>query len=451
MKFFGPREIMFAKRQFRMKASSKEPAMAKEAGPPSSENLRPIVIAAMFLLFFLSASGVFLTLPLARMGHVDFRHLYTAGYMVRTGHAAEIYDFAENEKFQNELVGPAAGALPFNHLAYETLIYVPFSFLSYQRAYFAFMVVNLIVLAGSIWMFRPLLSPLARVWRLLPFALIVCFLPLAIALVQGQDSIFLLALFAASAVALHGEKDLQAGILAGLTLFKFQYALPVAFVYLLWRRWRFLAGFSIAAATVTGVSVWLTGLSSVSSYVHTIIGMSAKFTTANAALYGVHPEGMPNLRGFSYMVSGGSGSFSNALTFLLSAGVVFCAYRKRPAFGTAMLAALLVSYHQLISDTSLLVLPIGLALAWSLEDAGKRKTAVVTLASLAFIGPAILLFAGTRFYPLALPILGLFVCWDGIDGAGGNAPETVLSTIGDERASNRAESPTAGQKTIASD
>jgi hypothetical protein len=83
MKFFGPRENMFAKRQFRMKASSKEPAMAKKAGP-SSENLRPIVIAAMFLLFFLSASGVFLTLPLARMGHVDFRHQYTAGYMKST-------------------------------------------------------------------------------------------------------------------------------------------------------------------------------------------------------------------------------------------------------------------------------------------------------------------------------------------------------------------------------
>jgi hypothetical protein len=425
---------MFAKRKNRTTNTLRGPVVSNAAGQSQVEKLRPIVVTAMFLLFLLSVSGVLLTLPLARTGHVDFRHLYTAGYMVRTGHAAEIYDFAKNEKFQNELVGAAEGALPFNHLAYETLIYVPFSFLSYQRAYFAFMVVNLIVLAGSIWMFRPLLSPLEQVWRLLPFALVACFLPVAIAFVQGQDSILLLAVFIASAVAFRNGREVHAGILVGLTLFKFQYALPVAFVYLLWKRWRFLAGFSAAAAAVTALSVWLTGLLSISSYLHTLIGMSAKFTSANANLYGVHPEGMPNLRGFSYMVSGGSGSLSNVLTFALSAGVLLFAYRKRPAFGTAMLAALLVSYHQLISDTSLLLIPIGLALSWSLKDSPKQRAAIVSLAWLAFIGPAMLLFAGTRFYPLVIPILGLFALCNWSDEPPQDSPETVMSTIGDEPA-----------------
>src|SRR6266436_5773843 len=100
--------------------------------------LRPIIITIAFLMFFVSVAGVFLTLPLGRSGRVDFRHLYTAGYMVRVGHAADVYDYTLYEKFQNELVGPAQGALPFNHLAYEALFYVPFSLLSYQHAYLAF-------------------------------------------------------------------------------------------------------------------------------------------------------------------------------------------------------------------------------------------------------------------------------------------------------------------------
>ena len=56
--------------------------------------LRPIIITIAFLMFFVSAAGVFLTLPLGKSGRVDFRHLYTAGYMVRVGHAQDVYDYS---------------------------------------------------------------------------------------------------------------------------------------------------------------------------------------------------------------------------------------------------------------------------------------------------------------------------------------------------------------------
>jgi hypothetical protein len=404
--------MMLPEHQSRAKGNSKYPDSSDSLDPKFIAKIRPIVIAVAFLLFCLSVIGLLLTLPLARSGRVDFRHLYTAGYMVRTGHAAEIYDYAKNEKFQNELVGHAEGALPFNHLAYESLIYVPFSFLTYQHAYFAFMAVNLIVLAASILLVQPLFSPLAHVWSLLPFAIVACFLPVTFALIQGQDSLFLLALFAASALALHSGKDFCAGILLGVTLFKFQYALPVAFLFFLWRRWRFLAGFALSAAAVSGLSVLLTGFSGFTSYLRTIAAMSAKFSPANEALYGVHPEGMPNLRGFNYVISRGSTSFTHLATLGSSVLILLCAALKRPLFGTALLAALLVSYHQMISDTSLLLLPIGMALCWSIQSTEKRSALVAALACLAFIGPAVLLFAGTRFYPLALPVLGLFILSD---------------------------------------
>jgi glycosyl transferase family 87 len=380
--------------------------------PAVQSKLRPTVIAVAFILFFISASGILLTLPLARTGHVDFRHLYTAGYMVRVGQAADVYDYGLYERFQNELVGPAAGALPFNHLAYEALVYVPFSFLTYRHAYFAFLAANLLILAAAIRIVRPLFSPLAQVWSLLPVAIVGCFLPVAIALIEGQDSIILLALFAGSCLAAHRQQDLKAGVLLGMTLFKFQYVLPIVLLFFVWKRWRFLAGFAISGVAVVGVSAWLTGLSGLVTYGRTILAMSAKYSSANGLLYGIHLDGMPNLRGLAFMFTRGSVSATHWIVLVCSALVMTWGALKGPSLPGALLAALLVSYHQVIADTSLLVLPIGLLLARRLRDSGTRKSDLaVVFACLAFVSPTILLFAGTRFYLVALPITAMFVLW----------------------------------------
>jgi hypothetical protein len=375
--------------------------------------LRPAVIAVAFLMFFVSASGVLLMLPLGKSGHVDFRHLYTAGYMVRVGHAKELYEYRLYEQYQNDLVGPAEGALPFNHLAYEALFYVPFSFLRYSQAYFAFLIVNLLIVAASIRILRQLFSPLAQIWALLPIAIVVCFLPVSIALIEGQDSLILLALFAAAITAVYAQKDAKAGALLGLTLFKFQYALPVVFLFCIWKRWRFLAGFVASGAAVIGTSVWLVGISGSRSYLRSLTAMSARYSSANGLLYGIHPDGMPNLRGVAYVLTGGSVSATHGIVLLGSVAVMIWAAQKRPSLPGALLAALLVSFHQMISDASLLILPLGLVLAESMAPGRTRKENIaLALAITAIIGPTFLLFAGTRFYLLALPVLGVFAFWD---------------------------------------
>jgi hypothetical protein len=389
--------------------------------------LRPLVIALMLLLFFLSAAGFVLMLPTALNGHVDFRSFYTAGYMVRTAHGPEIYDYEQTQKFQNELVGPAKGALPFNHLAYESLIDLPFSFLSYRGAYFAFLAVNLMFLAASIYMLRPYLAPLAKLWYLLPTAFVVCFLPVTMALIEGQDSLLLLALLLASTVALDNQRELRAGMLLGLTLFKFQYALPIALLFFVWRRWRFLAGFAISGAIIAGTSFAVLGYSGVLSYVHYLPGASSKFSAVNDVLYGIHPEGMPNLRGLAHVTSGGSTSVTNFVTLASSCAVLLWAAFKRPSLPAALLAALLVSFHQMIADFSLLLLPLGLAVAQLFEETGPRRLWIGILAFLAFAGPAVLLFAGARFYLLVLPVLGLFIL---LNQAAGPSPKDGKVTTG---------------------
>jgi len=118
-------------------------------------------------------------------GHGDFRQLYIAGYMMRSGHAHELYEYSAQKRFQDELISREQIALPFNHLAHEALLYAPFSVVRYQVGYCAFLVFNLAVLAFSYRLLRPYLSNLAQVYGWLPWVLLVTFLPVGIAAYAG--------------------------------------------------------------------------------------------------------------------------------------------------------------------------------------------------------------------------------------------------------------------------
>src|SRR5713226_405843 len=97
------------------------------AGPrrQTSHWVKPLAMGLPAVMLGLQISGWIFFLPGAIQGHSDFRHLYTAGYMVRTGHRGELYDYGVEQRFQDDLVSREAVALPFNHLAYESLIFIP--------------------------------------------------------------------------------------------------------------------------------------------------------------------------------------------------------------------------------------------------------------------------------------------------------------------------------------
>jgi len=215
-------------------------------------------------------------------------------------------------------------------------------------------------------------------------------------------------------IALDRGSDGAAGVLLGMTLFKFQYAIPIALLFFGWRRWRFLAGFAIAGAMVTGLSVSLVGFSGAASYLHSVTAMSAKFSAAEGIRYGIHPEQMANLRGLAFVVSRGSARLTQVLTIALSTIVMIWAAFKRSSLPGALLAALLVSYHQTISDTALLVFPLALILSGYLAAPDAQRERSAALAAILFFGPAfLLLLAGNRLYLLTIPMLGLLAFWDG--------------------------------------
>lgn len=120
--------------------------------------------------------------------------------MVRTGHARQLYGYDVQKQLQNALISPSDVALPSDHPAYEALLFVIFSVPSYRVGYFQFIGFDIALLVISVWLIRPYLTGLTAVWPMLPFALFLLFFPVAIALMLGQNSIVLLALYSGAFV-----------------------------------------------------------------------------------------------------------------------------------------------------------------------------------------------------------------------------------------------------------
>jgi hypothetical protein len=127
---------------------------------------------------------------------------------------------------------------------------------------------------------------------------------------------------------------------------------------------------------------------------------------------GIRPELMPNLRGLIYAISGSSSLTISLVTLFLSAAVLLWTATRRLSFPLALLASLLVSYHETFTDASLLIVPIAVAVTAAVKTRCARSLYIVLLSAVIVVAPAVLLLAGVRFYLLAIPVVALFILWD---------------------------------------
>jgi Glycosyltransferase family 87 len=350
-------------------------------------------------------------------GRADFRRLYTSGYMVRAGYANQLYDTGVRYYLENKLVSPGDLALPFDHPAYEALLYAPFSFLNYRAAYLTFLVFNVGLLGTIFWVLRPWTINLRDVYAWLPVALFLAFLPICAVLIQGQDSILLLLLLAAAYICLDRGREFPAGLLIGIGLFKFQLVLPIALLFLLWRRWRFVSGFALAGTVLGLISIWLVGLSQTIVYVQSLQSISIHLmSAADQFRFGLSPAAMPNLRGLLFGLSGGhlSNLWLQILTIVCSCVVLAWAARTIGAKqGTDLLLVAitvsgLVSYHLLIHDMSVLLLPVLVTMDRFIraEASGtKNERFKVRAAALLFTAPLLMSWTPNYFFLAAIPML----------------------------------------------
>jgi hypothetical protein len=371
--------------------------------------VQPLALGTTVFLIAVQVWTWIFYLPLFLGGRADFRHLYVAGLMFRTGHARELYEKASQQFFQITYVSPGDFPMQYNHLPYEALFYAPFSVFRYRAGYFAFLAFNLALLVILYRLLRRRTQNIARVYSWLPAGLIAGFIPIGVTLIQGQDSIVLLFLLTCGLLAIERGMEFWAGVFVGVGLFKFTVVLPIALLFVIWRCWKFAAGFTITAVSLAGISLWMVGWAQAEKYVQLLRAMGVRLSSlGDQALYTIQIAAMPNLRGLVYglanqYVSNHAIQFITAIVsiFVLIWATIAGARLIAPdRFLFAITASSVVSYHFLLHDMSILFLPVITALDRYLSSGSPAGRS----AALLFVAPLCWSFAPSHFYLVCVPL-----------------------------------------------
>jgi len=376
-----------------------------------------LAMALPAIMLGLQISGWIFFMPGAMQGHADFRQLYAAGYMVRTGHSHELFDYASQKHFQDMVVSPEQIALPFIRPAYQALVFVPFSLVPYRVAYFLFLALNIVLFGFSFSLLRSFFSNLATIWDRFPEAMYISFLPAGAALMQEQDSILLLLLLSGAWVQLNRKSLFSAGILLGSCLFKFQIAIPIAILLLCWKHWRLFLGFVLTASVLAGVSVWMTGTAQAQIYLRSIFHIGSGMRgTGNELHYPQPMHLMMNLHALLYaLMHGHAQPLTISVVTIVTTATLFLwivwAGRARVVheqFLIAVASAVLFSYYIFVHDLVVLEIPLLIALnhtIFSLWGSPTARRLLPAVCVVLFAAPTLVV---TKAYLLSLP-LALFI------------------------------------------
>lgn len=334
-------------------------------------------------------------LPKASSGQEgDWGTYYSAGYLLRTGAAEKIYDYAAQHEVETRLIHPRRGVNPYLHPPFEAWFFALFTFLSYRASFWLFMALNFALLAAALALIA---SRLPQGKKFTALIVGLCFMPVWQAIVNDQDSMIVLFLLALAAWLLDRDREAAAGAVVGLCLFRFHIILPVAFLFLCWKRWRFLGAFAAVAAMLILVSVATMGPQGMHSYLSALLGSGIVKASMYRPEYIEDPHQMVSLR--ALVMSAGyflPRVWQKAIIFGGSGLLVLWRAIKRPpenggeALEWAVPVGVLVGYHVYGYEASLAVI----ALAPMLARGSKTAWAALLVPPALMLRGMIYLWAG---------------------------------------------------------
>jgi hypothetical protein len=295
--------------------------------------------------------------------HGDFIIFYTGSQILLDGKAESLYDLKVQKEYQERFdIRIRPDPLPYNHPAYELLLFLPLARLSYTSAFIVWGIVNIFTVAGIACLLSSTVNPRNKTLAAL---LCAAFFPVTSTLWHGQDSILSAFLAAAVLVNLRCGRDTLAGTVLALGLYKPQLVLPIALILAIHRRWKVILPFMVVGGILVCISIAMTGWSGAIQYVRLL-------SWINQTHYTIDPAHMPNLRGIFENLS--SIGIPREIIFLTTAGTSICTlywsvlqWKSSDttndtmfdlSFSHVIVATLLVSYHLYVHDLTLLVIPL---------------------------------------------------------------------------------------------
>lgn len=282
----------------------------------------------------------------------DFRCFYSTGYLVRRYPPSRLYDPGLHRQIQQQLFG-ATDPLTYNHTPPEALLLAALAALPYRQAAWVWLLGSLLALGLGFWWLRAI----SRLTSLSSRLSLVLLTGLAVGSfgALGQDTAFLLPIFAGGLLLAQRGREMAAGAVLGLGLYRFEMLLPFLAIFALRRRWRLLAGAALVAAAGLAVSWVMVGTAGLRSYGNLLL--------ATGSVYGegldVMPQAMPNLRGLIVTLLGSRLAARTLVALIALASLVTLVWAARrftaardptgPGYATqyaaAVVLALVASYH----------------------------------------------------------------------------------------------------------
>jgi hypothetical protein len=316
----------------------------------------------------------------ALSGANDFAPLYTGSRLLQTG---DLYNHEKLLETAANLTGMSSPDQGYIRLPFHAALLWPLSRLPYRTAYLVWFLASLSAVVLFIALWRPPGGSIVLLFTCLS-------VPVFAALLNGQDSTFLLLFVALSAALLDRSRPFAAGLVWSLCAIKFHLFLLTPVFILARRQWRFAQGLLAGGAVLAAVSFAVAGWGWPLEF----------FASATNPAFSPRLELSPTLHGILASVSGGL-----VLEILLGATVLaavwfVCRYSDQRLALAAMLAGgLLLSVHAYLPDLSLL-------LPAALTAMALAQTRLARLATLALLTPLVHLSV-TQGLPYSAIAVGL--------------------------------------------
>jgi len=217
-------------------------------------------------LLFALAVGFFITIFFGRHASTltgklggDYPAFFSAGRIIAEGDWKNLYNSNKQAKVQEELYpGEEKVFMPFPYPPYVAVAYYPLSLLPYRMSY----VIHTLVMVAAIFLTVILLCPINKQIRQNYFfiaCIVLSFYPMFRAVLGGQNTAITLFLFVLSWRAVLAKKELLAGLILGMLLFKPQFGLPLIGLYVLSGRWLVGVGSLFTAMILYEIGVLISG------------------------------------------------------------------------------------------------------------------------------------------------------------------------------------------------